>query len=266
MEKSLNDLMVGDPAPTGGGKIQDIVYQSEQFIVFLSEDYSSNWVTSEDYDGYPDDFGLITNRVRVLELLAENLFKGKVLRELNFCSAEGLARVLDDKKTTNANKVLDAVEETIKERGRQVLKIEFIHFSFLTTLVVMALLIFSWLARESFIFLLGQNAYEIILAVLCGGIGAFVSTFLRSLKFEGDIRVSLTVYRLDGFLRIFYGLIAGFVIALAVKSNMILGLINDLDNVSLSLALLGFIATVAGASESLIPSIIQKMEKQVSKD
>jgi hypothetical protein len=260
-KKKLIDLIVGDPDPAGGGKIQTIVFQGADCIVYLDQSNGINWETGEDYSGFPHDFGLISNRVLILEGITKNLFSGKKLTAINYLLAQGLARVIDDKNTKNAKEILDEFETSLSEQGRQLLKIEFIIASFFTTMFVILMLCLTWLFRCYFSLALGTNAFALILAAYCGGIGAFVSSFIRTLNFTGDIRVPKNIYSLDGSLRIFYGLIAGFIIALAIISNVLLGIVNDFEGSSLSL--ICFLATIAGASESFVPSIIKKVEEKV---
>jgi len=197
----------------------------------------------------------------MLEGLTTNLYKGKKLRDINYILAQGLARVLDDKDSTDANNILDEFEKSLEEQGRQLLKIEFIISSFLTTGLVLILLCTTWLLRFNLGYILGSNAFELVIASFCGGIGAFVSSFIRSLNFTGDIRVPKSTYSFDGAMRIFFGIIAGFIMALAIQSNMLLGIINDLKGSSMSL--ICFLSTIAGASESLVPSIVKKVEEKV---
>jgi hypothetical protein len=259
--KKFEDLVEGDKDPITDTTIKSLVLKGEGFIVYLDDEHGICWSTDEDYSDFADDFGLVSNHVTTLEGITTKLFKGDELKNFNYLLAQGFARVLDDKDSTNANKMLEGVEKTIHENGRQLLKMSYITASFMTTICVGLFITLTWIFRLEVLEIIGQSALEVLLAVFCGGIGAFISSFIRSLNFDGDVRVPRNTYRLDGFLRIFYGLIAGFVMSLAIKSNVVLGLINDLDQKSL--AVVCFFSTIAGASESLIPSIIKKVEEKV---
>ena len=259
--KKLLDLKVGDTDPTGAGKINTIVFQGDGVLVYLDQDYGISWQTEEEFTEFAADFGDVSNRVLMLEVLTSNLYKKKKLRDVNYLLAQGLVRVLDDKVSDNANEILDEFEKSLEEQGRQFLKIEFIVASFLTTIFVIILLGILWFFRTPLQYIVGTGAFVLVIASCCGGIGAFVSTFIRSLNFTGDIRVSKKIYSFDGAMRIFFGIIAGFVMALAIKSNIFLGVINDVKGISF--AVICFLSTVAGASESLVPSIVKKVEQKV---
>lgn len=260
-QKKLVDLKVGDPDPTGAGNISMIVFQAEGVLVYLEEDYGISYITEEDFTEFADDFGQVSNRVFMLEIVVNNLFKKKDRPAVNYLLAQGLARVLDDKDSTNANEILNNFEKSLNEQGRQILKIDFIVASFLTTAFVIVLLAILWFLRSPLNFIVGDGAFEIIIASCCGGIGAFVSSFLRTLNFIGDVRVSRWIYCFDGAMRIFFGIIAGFVMALAIKSNIFLGIVNDVGGISF--AVISFLSTIAGASESLVPSIVKKVEEKI---
>jgi len=257
----LVDLKVGDPDPTGAGKISTIVFQAEGVLVYLDQDFGISWVTEEEFTEFAADFGDVSNRVLMLETLTNNLYKKKKLKDTNYLLAQGLARVLDDRDSSNAMEILDVFEKSLEEQGRQLLKIEFIIASFLTTIFVIIILGVLWFVRNPLQYILGPGAFELVIASLCGGIGAFVSTFIRSLNFTGDIRVSSKIYSFDGAMRIFFGIIAGFVMALAIKSNVFLGIVNDVGGISF--AVICFLSTIACASESLVPSIVKKVEDKI---
>src|SRR4051794_29427349 len=69
----------------------------------------------------------------------------------------------------------------------------------------------------------------------------------------------LPIHRLDGFLRVFYGLIAGILVSLAIKGNVLAGFADSQQP-----WILYFFAMVAGASEILIPNLINQAERQIS--
>jgi len=164
IQKKFIDLKVGDDDPTGAGKIDTIVIQADGLIVYLEQDYGISYATEEPFTEFAEDFGQVSNRVLMLEGLTNNLYKGKKLRDINYVLAQGLARVLDDKDSTDANNILDEFEKSLKEQGRQLLKIEFIISSFLTTGLVILLLGVTWLFRFHLRNILGSNAMEIVIA------------------------------------------------------------------------------------------------------
>jgi len=194
MKKKLIDLVEGDEDPICGGPIKTLVMKGEGFIVYLSIDHGICWSTDEDYGDFSENFGLISNRVKTLENLGNKFFKDEELKNFNYLLAQGFARVLDDKNNDNADQILNEVEKSLEEQGRQLLKTNYIISSFVSTLIIGVLIILSWIFRDEITLIIDRNAFEILMASFCGGIGAFISSFIRTLNFQGDIRVPKTTY------------------------------------------------------------------------
>jgi hypothetical protein len=122
------------------------------------------------------------------------------------------------------------------------------------------LLILSIASKEWILSYVGQNAFEIYLAGLFGGVGAFVSTMTRSKKYDPEITISKKIHTIDGILRIIYGIIVAGLIAIGIKANLIFGFINGNEK---NIYVFAFLGAVGGASEIIFPSIIKKIENKV---
>ncbi len=61
----------------------------------------------------------------------------------------------------------------------------------------------------------------------------------------------------EGAVRILVGATAGFIFALSIKADLILGVINRSENTLIIFLVVSF---VAGASERLLPSLIRQLE------
>lgn len=222
-KKELIDLVPGDIDPICGGQIKYLILKEAHFIVYVDSAGDLNWSTSK-YTGFPSDFGTVINKAKMLEHLVDRLFPKINRIQFKYLIGEGIARLLDDKCTKNASAMLQETESNIKEEGRHILKIRYILGSISTTIAIIILFLLLWFTRNYLHIYFGVTSLTIIMVSLFGGIGAFISSFFRSLNFSGDVRISKHVYILDGFLRIFYGTIAGLVITLAIKSNVIMAL------------------------------------------
>ena len=93
-----------------------------------------------------------------------------------------------------------------------------------------------------------------------GGIGAFVSTMINAKKYNADITTNKKIHAIDGSLRILYGVIAGVLVAMGIKANIILGFANGINK---SIYLYTFLGAIAGASEVFLPNIIKQVEDKV---
>lgn len=259
--ESFIKLVEGDKDPVLGVTIKEVVFKDTNFIVYLGSKDDIYWSTLG-YEKFSDDFGLVMNKVRELELLNESIFKGKELNRYNYFVAEGVARLLDDHNSTNAMKILDEARREITVQGKNKNRITYILSSIIFTLVIALFIFLLFTFRHFIIESLNQNAYEILISSLFGGIGAFISAFFRSNTYEPDIFLRKRIHILDGLLRNFYGCIAGLLIVLGIKSNLIFGFLNNTDK---SLIVISFLCFIGGASESLIPSLINQVEGKGNK-
>jgi hypothetical protein len=95
--------------------------------------------------------------------------------------------------------------------------------------------------------------------ILTGGsIGGFlsVSRRLRKTVFEKDVNKYL--YIIYGFERMFISMLGALIIYFAIESNLAFGIVNELNKPIYGLVLF---AIVAGFSETLIPNLLIRLEK-----
>ncbi len=248
-QPELNNISPNNLDPRTLKPITEVVLQSDKFIVTIDNSLSINWMTNDKYENYAIDFSAVTSKVQLLSIQINQLFASRANRyKYKKITAEALGLVLDEKKSDNALALLKEVEDRIKEYGKERVRIAYIFYAFVTTCLVGILLgIFVKNKNSSWLFAGDINSYQISIATLMGGIGAFVSTFIRFKNYEGNIISGLSAHRLDGFLRVLYGCIAAFILGLAIYSNTILGFLNNATR-SQSWVIY-FLAAIAGASE-----------------
>jgi hypothetical protein len=257
---SFLELQEGDRHKECIGVVSTIVFRTSRFIVYIDNRKRIAYARSADYGQDPADFGIVINKVDELENLASKALLGDSM-SCKAQVAQGLVRVLDEGNGDSALNYLNKLYDGIHQDARHALKARYMLASLVSTLILILIVVLLWINRTFIINQVNVNAFQILLAACCGGIGAFISTFVRSLNFDADVKLSPVIYYLDGFLRIFFGVIAGAVLSLAIKANVILGFITEQDIISL--ALICFFSMIAGASERLIPSIIKKIEQEV---
>lgn len=252
------NLTNGQLEPSLNKTIKEIILKDDDYIVFLDEDNGIQWVIYRPIDPIPD-FGKVMNEVRYLETINESLFKNEKLRKFNGLVAEGVARMLDDRDTKNAVNVLDQAKKMIFNQGVQKHRINYVLASAFGSIAVASLLFF--LFQCDHLGKLSHNSYLILTSSLFGGIGAFISAFFRSQSYKPDVSIKTSIHILDGFLRIFYGIIAGTLVALGVISNIIFGFLNsETSDATSSHTVIAFLCLIAGASEFLIPNLINQIE------
>lgn len=249
------DLKAGDTEPSLGKKIKEIILCSDTFIVYMDEDDVIQWSTSEDDE--VKDFGEVPNQISYWESIVNRLFPKQEAYDYKTLLAEGYARILDDKKLESARNIIDQTVGRIKIQGKEVLRQEYLKASLTTTAVIALIIIISVFLKNVVLDILGSNVIEIYLGGLMGGIGAFVSTMIRSKNYNAEVSVSKEIHKIDGMLRIIYGVIAGVIIGIGIKANIIFGFVNQINK---TIYVYAFLCAMGGASEIILPNIIKQIE------
>ncbi len=256
-QMELDKLSPGYPNPSTLTTIKEIVMRSEAFIVTIDDELSINWTANDKYTDYAKDFSAVTSKVQLLSMQVNQLFARKEDRHMyKRIIAEAMALVLYEKKSGNALALLKDAEERILEHGKERTRMAYLYYTFIAALFAGLLLCATLELRNINWFFVGDiNRYQITIATLLGGIGAFVSAFIRFRNYEGSTSAGLAIHRLDGLLRIVYGCIAGLILTLAIYSNTFLGFLNT-ASVNQPWVIY-FFAAMAGASEFLVPNLIK---------
>lgn len=263
-------LQEGEIDPSLGKKIKVLIMSSVDFIVYIDSDLYIEWNIGSDYfedseitfDEFFQNVGMVFNKIGFLESVSDVLLKNNPddLLPLRRLLGEALARVIGEKSIKNAEVILGQAEAYLNERKKTTL----IKSAGITTGIIVLIMLISWINENCIEDKCHEcnGGYDILMGVLGGGLGAFFSLISRSKNIVLDVSQPNEIYRLDGFLRITYGMISAFIILLAIKSNIILpDLIKQTANDSIYLILL--ICIISGASERIIPSIITKIEDSV---
>jgi hypothetical protein len=237
--------------------IDTIIFQSRTFIVFIDKNQNLYWQTNSNYEEYSDDFGAVMGRVDLLLSTPQGLLtirQGVAFRRL---IGGAIARLLDDSSSENANPILDNAEKYLRTRTTERARIWFLSSTFAIALVSALIALLLIVFHESVQRRLGTTGFAIVLATLMGSVGALLSLAWRVTKLKVDAMAGAGVHYFEGAVRAVAGMTGALVVALCVKSNILLGLVNATDN---SLAFLSVLGAIAGASERLVPYTIKKVE------
>lgn len=122
-----------------------------------------------------------------------------------------------------------------------------------------------WFNKSYLISWINKEVFEIIIGALTGGVGALFFVVQRSNKILMDPAAGRWIHYLESCSRILAGVLGAFLIALAIKENILLGVTTDLSP-SNSFIILLVLCFCAGASERLVPGFIKKIEDSSSPD
>lgn len=176
-----------------------------------------------------------------------------------------MARILDDEDETTANELLDHTQEYLKIQGLENARIWYAIGALLLACVFFILAGLIWFNKSYLISWINKEVFEIIIGAITGGVGALFFVVQRSNKILMDPAAGRWIHYLESCSRILAGVLGAFLIALAIKENILLGVTTDLSP-SNSFIILLVLCFCAGASERLVPGFIKKIEDSSSPD
>jgi len=250
----------GDIEPTLGKTIKFLIFHEIAYIVYLDTDNFVEWSTNSQYGPYPDDLGLVTNKVGLLEALSMSLLSPRHSLPFRRLLGESLARALSERDAKNALAILDHAEEYMTARSRERARTWYLSAAAIVTTIILIIVGTLWFDRAATTNILGKTAFDTVLGAGAGSLGALLSIITRSNDISMDASAGPIVHYLEAAARIVVGVAGGCIVALAIKANLVLGSINSIN----SLALLIVICIIAGASERLVPGLIKQIESTVS--
>lgn len=241
--------------------VKELVTASDNYVVYIDEDNRIQWGYHLENGVFDKNaWGEVINEVMYWESINEKLFDDDDKYELNSLLAESLVRVLEGSNYYIASKILEKSVERIKEKGKLLLRGKYMRAGIRSFVVALVLLLFfTRICFNNLLECFSQQSYDYIIAGLLGSIGGFVSMLISSRNYKPSIVSDNRLHSLDGFSRILLGCLAGFIVAMGIKANMVFGFVNDLDNARQATF---FICTIAGASEVILPNIIKQVEEK----
>lgn len=260
-DEDLSNLKDGDHDDALNKDIKVVVLVSGTFIVYIASDLSIQWRTTSAHE-WVSNSGEVLNRVAILETRSRFIKDLLALEAVRRQIAEGLVRCLDDRSIDGANVILNEAKAEIAARNKELAWSWYFQAAYKVTLGCAVVIGVLWLAREPVRSAIGSIAFEVLLGALCGAIGALLSVTIRGDRLNLDANAGASIHRLEGLSRIGAGFAGAALVALAIKSGALLGGMHFEGN---QFSLLLFFCIVAGASERLVPALIDKYDK-VAKD
>jgi hypothetical protein len=248
----------GDFEPHLGKQIHTLIFKTTTFIVYLDEDMYVEWAFTPAFNPkWPQDVGLVLNRVSLVQALPASRLSTEQLTTFRQLVGEAVARVLQYGDGQAANKALDDAVAWLEARNKESARWAYLMGSCAATGVVAVVTVLLWLLRNPGRSLLGSTVFEAILGAGCGGIGALLSVLLRSKSLPLDPDAEQKIHVFEGASRIVAGGVGAALVALGIKSELLLTLISSSSR---PMTLLAAVCIVAGASERLVPSFIEHVE------
>ncbi len=163
-----------------------------------------------------------------------------------------------DDEADRGKKLLENLYETIKNYRKLKSKICYMVCSLL--LVIFNILICT-LVNTIWYHSINHHLSLLITIATFGSLGGFISIVSKIPDMQLDIEGSNFLQVMDSFSRVFLSMISSLIIFVFIKTDLILGTLNDLDNNNVFYAF----AVVSGFSEKFIPNIIKGIDKKNQK-
>ena len=250
----------GDIEPTLNKKIEFLIDCDVEYIVYVADDLFAQWSMTENYGRPIPAFATISNRVNQLETLSLTSLRKSQRKALAGLLAEAMARIIGDKNEEKALEVLGMAESYYYARSAENARAWYVGGATLTASISLIAALCLWLLKGLAASSLGNNAFEVLLGTMVGGIGALLSILTRNQKIEMDPTAGSFIHYVESVSRVLAGNIGAFIIAVGIKGNFILGFTQATNY---SLATLITICTCAGASEMIVPGFIKRVESSV---
>jgi hypothetical protein len=241
-----------------------LIEAAKDFIVFIDKEGDVDWETTIAYDrnstrnrNYDrDKCNSILTDAAFIEVTPCEGISNETRLQFKRLIGEAITCVFEF-DYESATKALDSAKQFIRARSEEVSRFWYLSASFVVCAVFILTGLIIWLVRDPLAKLLTSLGIWIALATVAGAIGALLSVIWRS----GDLKFSSSsgrkLHYLEAASRICAGALSGFLVALAVKSEIILSAFARGGNFHETMVVA---AIAAGASERFAGSIISRFE------
>lgn len=239
-----------------------LVISTEDYIVCLDDDLDVDWETSAEYDknGHDDEvaFNKILNNVALFESRPQHHLKNENKKSFRRMLGESVARALAHDYKSAAS-ILDQAQDFLLDRSREKSREWYLTTCAVSTVIVCLVTSILFLFREEISLSFGIKNLDLLVSIIGGTVGAFMSITLRLGKSSVEADSGFYLHVLESISRTAAGSIGGFLSGVLIKLGIVMPAFNTQNSTLLTLFAIGF---VAGASERFIPSFISKIEKE----
>jgi len=246
-------LREGDIDPALGKKIDVLVENGGDFIVYLDSELNIQYAVSKSYDGLSQYYGQVLNKVAELEGLSDRSFMTKKqIKEYRSMIGAAIARMYEHDTGEVIFGILEKAEYFLKSRVTETARIWYLSSaSLMFLLLTIGYSLFYILAER-------RNDSELLTftsSILLGAAGAYLSVIMNSKKITVNPSSGRIIHFFESVTRLLIGMIGGFFTALVFSSGMVN--IGSPGNRGMTILIFSF---VAGFSERMVPNLIHQFE------
>jgi hypothetical protein len=246
-----------DIEPTLNKKILYLIDSDVDYIVYVANDLFAQWSLTKNYGKTISAFATISNRVNQLETLSMTSLRKYQRKALARMLAGALARIIGDKDEEKAQEVLATAESYYFTRSSENARAWYLGGASFIAFLTFIIACYLWIQKSRAISFFGDNAFEVALGTLLGGIGALFFILRRTDDIQMDATAGPSIHYIESISRVLAGNIGALIVALAIKANFIIGFTQGSGY---SLPLLLLLCTCAGTSERFVSGMIKRIE------
>jgi hypothetical protein len=157
--------------------------------------------------------------------------------------------------------IYEDIEKTYKERVLG--KMSYLSGTFLVAFTICLFSLTLYIFQPETIVRDRTILYQLVLTCSMSTLGGIISVSKGLNSIDIDKGLGRFPYLIYGIERNIFSIVGGIFIFFLIKSNLLFGFINDLENSMFGILIFGF---VAGFSETLIPSALTTIEERANKN
>lgn len=239
-----------------GKKVAYLIIVTKRFTVYLDTKHDVQW--RGDVDTSCLDAAEILNIITRLTV-ATDFLKEDIKFTLRRQIGEVWVRVFE-KNFHQAKEMCKIIEDEVNIRNQELAWTWYFTTSSAIVAVSVILIVLEWIFRKDIISLIGTTAFRVIFCAAIGSIGAFISICLRNQLITLNARAGLRLHIAESIARISVGSFSSLIVALSIKSGVLLSEYLGKSNAFSGVILL---CLLAGASERFLPSMIKRFDENI---
>lgn len=257
---SYSAFCEGDIEPSLNKRIYALIDCTNDYIVYLDDDFYVEWSFTRKHGNSPAGFDTIANKIGHLETLSITQLSRPQREPFARLLAEAMARTLGDRDEKEAEAVLENAEAYLKARGTENARRWYLQGAGTVFLVAILIAVVLLVVRNNLTDPGWIGVLEIGVGTALGSLGALISIASRAESIHLEPVAGPQIHRFEGMVRVLAGMAGAFFVALAIKSDLLFGEFKSLSHPFLALLIA---CIVAGSSERLVPGLIKKMGKSI---
>ena len=242
--------------------VESLILVTPTFVVFLDDSDEVFYAIDDAFGERPKDFGKVLSRLAALQAEPIKHLPASVRKSFRTLLGDGVARLLHDRSSENANAVFDKAESFLRARNNEAARLTYLGAAIPTTLLAIVADVFLWKYRVDLDAMFVNGFTVAAVAASMGAIGAFLSIFLRLTNVDIDVSAGRLLLVVECTLRVFVGVVVAAVVGWAVNANLLLGFTAGIAGASIGTKML--VGLLSGASERAMPTLMKKFDSSMS--